>query len=106
MLIHISIYIYSKSSLFFVKVEQPKKKKANAMNTYEENLKAEFDKFKTGKIEVTEGKTDTILPFTQVKAVDIENYVSYIAGSDENYNDTFVKKSALILTIVFAFSKL
>lgn len=61
----------------------------------EENLKSEFDKYITGKIEVNQGKTDTIMPFSQVKANNIENYVNYISGSDENYNDSFVKKSAL-----------
>lgn len=61
----------------------------------EENLKAKFDKYITGKVEVNEGKIDTILPFSQVKPADMENYVSYVGGSDEKYNDTFIKKSAL-----------
>ncbi len=63
----------------------------------EDNLKAEFNKFISGKVEFNDsnGKNDTILPFTQVKTADINNYVSYIGESEENYSDTFVKKSAL-----------
>nr|WP_321232000.1 SurA N-terminal domain-containing protein [uncultured Psychroserpens sp.] len=67
----------------------------------EENLKASFDRLINGKLEFNQNTNDTIriTPFNQVKAEDLTNYVNYLAESDENYNDSFVKKSALSATV-------
>ena len=61
----------------------------------ENNLKAEFDTFRNGKVIFEDGKNDTIKPFASVKADNMEDYLSYTANSDVPYSDTFVKKSAL-----------
>lgn len=63
----------------------------------EEDLKASFDRLINGKLEFSQTTNDTIrvLPFSQVKEEDLANYVSFVAESNENYNDSFVKKSVL-----------
>lgn len=63
----------------------------------EEDLKSDFDRLLNGKVEFNSdnGQTDTIIPFAKVKAEDIQNYLSITAESAENYNDSFVKKTAL-----------
>ncbi|MCK8480497.1 peptidylprolyl isomerase [Psychroserpens algicola] len=61
----------------------------------EEDLKASFNAFIDGKVVFENGQNDTIKAFAQVKAQNLEDYVNFRAGSDENYNDSFVKKSAL-----------
>jgi peptidyl-prolyl cis-trans isomerase D len=61
----------------------------------EEALKASFNDFINGKPIFENGKNDTIKPFSQVKAADLSDYIGFRAGSDENYNDSFVKKTAL-----------
>nr|WP_321226859.1 peptidylprolyl isomerase [uncultured Psychroserpens sp.] len=61
----------------------------------ENNLKADLNDFITGKAVFENGKNDTIRAFRTVKAADLETYINYTAASDLNYNNTFVKKSAL-----------
>ncbi|MEH6535158.1 MAG: SurA N-terminal domain-containing protein [Psychroserpens sp.] len=63
----------------------------------EGDLKSSFDKFSEGKIEFINGQNDTIKPFAQIKAEDVQNYLG-LAESDENYTDSFVKKTALSAT--------
>ena len=65
----------------------------------EEDLKASLDTYINGKAVFENGRTDTIKPFAQVKAEDLTDYVNFTAGSDENYNDSFVKKAALPSTV-------
>ncbi|MGB3607150.1 peptidylprolyl isomerase [Psychroserpens sp.] len=67
----------------------------------EENLMNSFDRLQNGKLEFNATTNDTlrVTPFAQVQEDDLENYVNYIAESDENYNDAFVKKSALPATV-------
>ena len=61
----------------------------------ENNLKSDLNDFITGKAVFENGKNDTIRAFRTVKAADLETYINYTAASDLNYNNTFVKKSAL-----------
>ncbi|WP_047550887.1 SurA N-terminal domain-containing protein [Psychroserpens sp. Hel_I_66] len=61
----------------------------------ENNLKSDFDSFINGKAVFENGKNDTIRAFRNVKASDLETYVSYTAASDQPYVNDFVKKSAL-----------
>ncbi|WP_460217872.1 peptidylprolyl isomerase [Psychroserpens sp. MEBiC05023] len=63
----------------------------------EETLKASFDRLINGKLEVNPNTKDTIqvVPFANVTAEEMTNYVNFIAESDLNYNDSFVKKSVL-----------
>ena len=63
----------------------------------EEELQSSFDKYINGKVEFNDnsGQNDTIIPFAQVKAEDLANYISYTADSDVPYTDAFVKKTAL-----------
>ncbi|MEM5563920.1 peptidylprolyl isomerase [Psychroserpens sp. AS72] len=61
----------------------------------ENNLKASLTDFINGKAIFEDGKNDTIKAFRTVKADDLESYINYTAASDLNYNNAFVKKSAL-----------
>jgi peptidyl-prolyl cis-trans isomerase D len=61
----------------------------------ETDLKSKLGEFITGKAVFENGKNDTIVAFRNVKESSLENYVNYTAASDVNYNDAFVKKSAL-----------
>ena len=59
----------------------------------ENAIKAALENFKKGTVEYVNGRTDTIKPFTQVKAH--ETYINSIADSDIKFEDRFVFKSSL-----------
>ena len=61
----------------------------------EKEIEENFKKYIDGTVEFNNGVNDTIRSFRQVEANDIENYVNFVAGSDTNYQDTYVTKSAL-----------
>jgi len=61
----------------------------------EKNLEAEFDAYIEGKVVFENGQNDTIRAFAQVKPENIGEYLSFTAESEVDYNDSFVKKSAL-----------
>ncbi|WP_250433115.1 peptidylprolyl isomerase [Hanstruepera flava] len=59
----------------------------------EAEIEKEVSAFKDGKVEYINGRTDTIMPFAQVK--NHANYINFVANSDVKFNDTFIKKTAL-----------
>ncbi|WP_028872394.1 peptidylprolyl isomerase [Psychroserpens burtonensis] len=72
----------------------------------ENNLKNDLEVFVTGKAVFENGKNDTIVAFRNVKEANLESYVNYVAASDDNYNDAFVKKSALPAVVADTLFKL
>jgi peptidyl-prolyl cis-trans isomerase D len=61
----------------------------------ENNLKVALSDFISGKAIFQDGKNDTITAFRDIKVVDLENYVNYIASSDQKFNSAFIKKTGL-----------
>lgn len=61
----------------------------------ENNLKVALSDFISGKAIFQDGKNDTITAFRDIKVVDLENYVNYIASSDQKYNSAFINKTGL-----------